>query len=226
MSRVIAEYLVDEIEGGYLLLNSKNGKEYRVSPSIPLCDCPDFKFRKRECKHLELVKALEDEKSKDKPMTSNSPNLSLDSKEAEIDGDLVEILRTDELDDMMITEQIAGTEPLVYSTINKRDPNKPPNYKLTVRGVTLAAALQGNIWIDYVKFEKVDGKIIAVARATDKKRNIVRFGYCENYNNPEFKITQLASKAQRNAIKALLLPHIEQRVIEQALTAKSVLILK
>jgi hypothetical protein len=105
----------------------------------------------------------------------------------------------------------------------KKEPDKP-KYTLSIKGLALARALQGNIWVEFVRFEKIDGKLVAIAKAIDKKRNLIHYGYCEKYNNPDYKITQLASKAQRNAIKALILPHIEQKVIEQALTAKSVII--
>jgi hypothetical protein len=245
MTRVIGEYLVDEIEGGYLLLNSKSGREYRVSPSIPFCECPDFQFRKRECKHLELIKTLEGKKIKekegekegdkegekgievevkvkDKPLSA-SESLTTSGVD-EVRGGLVEVLKADDYDEYLITEQVIGAEPLVYVIPAKTG----TRYILSIKGVTLAAAIQGNIRVDWVKVETIPWlgeRPIGIARALDLKRNIARFGYAERFHNRDFMITTLTSKAQRNAVRAVLLPHIEQKVIEQALTAKSVLIL-
>jgi hypothetical protein len=228
MTQVIGEYLVDEIDGGYLFLNSKSGSEYRVSPTVPFCECPDFQFRKRECKHLELIKTLEgkrESQSKDKPLpASGNPSKDL-SIEDEVSIGLVEVLKADDYDEYLITEQVIGAEPLVYDVPVKAG----TRYILSIKGVTLAAAIQGNIHVDLVKVETIPWlgeRPIGIARALDLKRNIARFGYAERFNNRDFMITTLTSKAQRNAVRAVLLPHIEQKVIEQALTAKSVLILK
>jgi hypothetical protein len=240
----VEEYLITSIEGGFLVLNKVNGKKYRCNPGVPFCECPNFKFRRAStaspCKHCELTKPLmlekkEIEKKREPVEIPRVEKVGMEveriepSEVGEVEeveeveeDDLVTMLRVDEMDDLLITEQIVGAEPLVYNMPTKREPNKP-RYRLSIRGMALAKAIQGNLIIDSVRFEKIDGKLIAIARGIDKKRNIVCYGYCERYNNPEYKITQLSAKAQRNAIRHLLLPHIEQKVIEHALSAKSVI---
>jgi hypothetical protein len=56
----IGDYLVEEIEGGYSILNKKNGKEYKCNPSVPFCTCEDYIYRKArdagECKHIAMLK--------------------------------------------------------------------------------------------------------------------------------------------------------------------------
>jgi len=130
------------------------------------------------------------------------------------------ILKADDMDEeIAIKEYLEGSEPLVY----RIKTSKGQKLVLSIRGWTQAMLYQGNIEIVDVKFEEVNGKSIAKAIVRDTRRNIQQIGIAERYTREEFKWTTLASKAIRNALKKIISPTIEQRVIIEALEAKQVI---
>jgi len=130
------------------------------------------------------------------------------------------ILKADDMDEeIAIKEYIEGGEPLVY----RIKTSKGQKLVLSIRGWTQAMLYQGNIEIVDVKFDEVSGKSIAKAIVRDTRRNIQQIGIAERYTREEFKWTTLASKAIRNALKKIISPTIEQRVIKEALEAKQVI---
>jgi len=130
------------------------------------------------------------------------------------------ILKADDMDEeIAIKEYLEGSEPLVY----RIKTSKGQKLVLSIRGWTQAMLYQGNIEIVDVKFEEVSGKSIAKAIVRDTRRNIQQIGIAERYTREEFKWTTLASKAIRNALKKIISPTIEQRVIREALEAKQTL---
>jgi len=130
------------------------------------------------------------------------------------------ILKADDMDEeIAIKEYIEGSEPLVYRIKTSRG----QKLTLSIRGWAQAMLYQGNIEIVDVKFEEVGGKSIAKAIVRDTRRNIQQIGIAERYTREEFKWTTLASKAIRNALKKIISPTIEQRVIREALEAKQVI---
>jgi len=92
-----------------------------------------------------------------------------------------------------------------------------------MRGWTQAMLYQGNIEIVDVRFEEVGGKPVAKAVVRDLARNITQIGIAERYTNKQFMWTTLASKAIRNALKKVISPAYEQRVIKEAKEANLVL---
>ncbi|MEM2191268.1 MAG: hypothetical protein QW540_07565, partial [Archaeoglobaceae archaeon] len=62
--------------------------------------------------------------------------------------------------------------------------------------------------------------------AKDTVRNVRAFGIAERAPEGEFKLTILASKAMRNALKNVIAPEYERKVIEMAQEAKAVLDLR
>ncbi len=221
--------MIEEKEDGYFEVKTERGNYlcriqrekdgYRFS-----CSCQDFTYRASKendlCKHgygliiadtmntIQIHQADSPEKAKEhvRKMTE--------------DQEL--ILKVDDMDEeLAIKETIEGVEPLVY-TIQTKEGTK---HVLSIRGWIQAMMIQGNIKVD-VEFEEVGGKIIAKATGVDTKHNVSISAIAERYTRDEFKFTTLASKAVRNALKKLVLPAIEQKVIEEALTAKRVIILE
>jgi len=135
------------------------------------------------------------------------------------------IIKADELDEeLAIKEYVEGTEPLVYRIQWKdKKGEKRERLVLSIRGWTQAMLYQGNIEIADVRFEEVGGKSIAKAIVRDTARNVTQIGIAERYTNDEFKWTTLASKAIRNALKKVISPAFEQRVIQEALEANLVI---
>ena len=135
------------------------------------------------------------------------------------------IIKADELDEeLAIKEYVEGTEPLVYRIQWKdKKGEKRERLVLSIRGWTQAMLYQGNIEIVDVRFEEVGGKSSAKAIVRDTARNVTQIGIAERYTNEEFKWTTLASKAIRNALKKVISPVFEQRVIQEALEANLVI---
>ena len=133
------------------------------------------------------------------------------------------VKKLDDLDEQIaIKEYVAGSVPLVYE-IPSRNGKK---FELSIRGWVQAMLYQGNIEIEDVKFEEVGGKIVAKAFVIDKAHNIKVVGIAERASNQDFFYTTLASKAIRNALKKIISPAFEQRVIKEAIESKLVLTLK
>lgn len=132
----------------------------------------------------------------------------------------------DELDEKIIMrEYFVGQAPLVYRILPKKEGGQI-NYILSIRGWIEAALLHKNIVIENVEFLKVENKLIAIAWVRDVARNVRTFGVAERATNEEFKLTMLASKAMRNALKAIVAPEYEKRVIEMAQNAKAIIDLR
>ena len=136
--------------------------------------------------------------------------------------------KLDDLDEQIaIKEYVSGSAPLVYEikTKDKRTGEELIRYELSIRGWVQAMLYQGNIEIVDVKFEEVGGKVIAKAIVRDTARNIQTMGFAERASNKEFFYTTLASKAIRNALKKIISPSFEQKVIKEAMDAQLVLTL-
>ena len=133
------------------------------------------------------------------------------------------IKKIDDLDEQIaIKEYVAGSVPLVYE-IPSRNGKK---FELSIRGWVQAMLYQGNIEIEDVKFEEIGGKVVAKAFVVDKAHNVKVVGIAERASNQDFFYTTLASKAIRNALKKIISPAFEQRVIKEAMDSKLVLTLK
>ncbi len=129
----------------------------------------------------------------------------------------------DELDEKIIMKEwIVGQTPLVYRIMTRDQ----PRFQLSIRGWIEAALLQRNIVVESIEFFSVKDKLVAIAWAKDVARNIRVFGIAERAQEGEFKLTILAHKALRNALKNLVAPEFERRVIEMAQEAKAVLDLR
>ncbi len=132
------------------------------------------------------------------------------------------IKKLDDLDEQIaIREHVAGATPLVYEIKTKTG----VKYELSIRGWTQAMLYQGNIEIVDIKFEQIGDKTVAKAIVRDTARNIQTIGIAERVSNKEYFYTTLASKAIRNALKKIISPAFEQRVIKEAQEAKLVLTL-
>jgi len=132
------------------------------------------------------------------------------------------IKKLDDLDEQIaIKDYVAGSAPLVYEIKTKNG----VRYELSIRGWIQAMLYQGNIEIVDVKFEQVGDKTVAKAIVRDTARNIQTMGFAERVSNKEFFFTTLASKAIRNALKKIISPSFEQKVIKEAIEAKLVLTL-
>jgi len=133
------------------------------------------------------------------------------------------IKKIDDLDEQIaIKEYVAGSVPLVYE-IPSRNGKK---FELSIRGWVQAMLYQGNIEIEDVKFEEVGGKIVAKTFVVDKAHNVKVVGIAERASNQDFFYTTLASKAIRNALKKVISPAFEQRVIKEAIESQLVLTLR
>ena len=136
--------------------------------------------------------------------------------------------KLDDLDEQIaIKEYVSGSAPLVYEikTKDKRTGEELIRYELSIRGWVQAMLYQGNIEIVDVKFEEVGGKVIAKAIVRDTARNIQTMGFAERASNKDYFYTTLASKAIRNALKKIISPSFEQKVIKEAMDAQLVLTL-
>jgi hypothetical protein len=132
------------------------------------------------------------------------------------------IKKLDDLDEQIaIRDYVAGSAPLVYEIKTKNG----VRYELSIRGWIQAMLYQGNIEIVDVKFEQIGDKTVAKAIVRDTARNIQTMGFAERVSNKEFFFTTLASKAIRNALKKIISPSYEQRVIKEAIDARLVLTL-
>ena len=132
------------------------------------------------------------------------------------------IKKLDDLDEQIaIKDYVAGSAPLVYGIKTKNG----VKYELSIRGWIQAMLYQGNIEIVDVKFEQIGDKTVAKAIVRDTARNIQTIGIAERVSNKEYFYTTLASKAIRNALKKIISPAFEQRVIKEAQEAKLVLTL-
>ncbi|ADB58563.1 hypothetical protein [Archaeoglobus profundus] len=132
------------------------------------------------------------------------------------------IRKLDDLDEQIaIKDYVAGSAPLVYEIKTKNG----VRYELSIRGWIQAMLYQGNIEIVDVKFEQTGDKTVAKAIVRDTARNIQTMGFAERVSNKEFFFTTLASKAIRNALKKVISPAFEQKVIKEAIEAKLVLTL-
>jgi len=133
------------------------------------------------------------------------------------------IKKIDDLDEQIaIKEYVAGSVPLVYE-IPSRNGKK---FELSIRGWVQAMLYQGNVEIEDVKFEEIGGKVVAKAFVVDKAHNVKVVGIAERVSNQDFFYTTLASKAIRNALKKIISPAFEQRVIKEAIESKLVLTLR
>jgi len=129
----------------------------------------------------------------------------------------------EKLDEIMILEKwIEGTEPLIYKIPTKRGERKI----LSVKGYVQAALMQGHIEVISIDFEMVRDRLIAIAKVRDIKHNLTMTGIAERYFNEEYKYTILARKAVRNALKNIIKPEIEQRIIAEAERLNSGILLK
>ena len=79
----------------------------------------------------------------------------------------------------------------------------------------------GNIEVLGVEYKEVAGRLIAEARVKDLKRNVIQIGVAEAYQSDKFKFTTLGSKAVRNALRKVVSQVIQQKVIKEAIEAKS-----
>ncbi len=133
------------------------------------------------------------------------------------------VKKLDDLDEQIaIKEYVAGSVPLVYEIPTKNG----TRFELSIRGWVQAMLYQGNIEIEDVKFEEIGGKVVAKAFVVDKAHNVKVVGIAERASNQDFFYTTLASKAIRNALKKVISPAFEQRVIKEAIESKLVLTLK
>jgi len=140
-------------------------------------------------------------------------------KNAQSQVELQIIKKIDDLDEQIaIKEYVAGSVPLVYE-IPSRNGKK---FELSIRGWVQAMLYQGNFEIEGVKFEEVGGKIVAKAFVVDKVHNVKVVGIAERASNQDFFYTTLASKAIRNALKKIISPAFEQRVIKETMDSKLV----
>lgn len=131
-----------------------------------------------------------------------------------------EIAKTlDELDEKIIMrEWFAGQTPLVYRVMI----GDKPRFMLSVRGWVQASLLQKNVMIENIEFFTVQNRLVAIAWAKDTARNVRSFGIAERAPEGEFKLTILANKAMRNALKAVIAPEYERKVIEMAQEMKAI----
>ena len=127
------------------------------------------------------------------------------------------IIKADKMDEMIIEEQLVGAKPLVYEIPS----SKGSTYTLSVEGLNEAALRQGNIEVLGVEYKEVAGRLIAEARVKDLKRNVIQIGVAEAYQSDKFKFTTLGSKAVRNALRKVVSQVIQQKVIKEAIEAKS-----
>lgn len=214
------------------------------------CTCEDFTFRKKKfgkpCKHIYAVlrdyfdgkiKIGEDkerEEIKIKKEAMKPEMMKIESKVSlndviprgfqqtqQVEMREEEIAKAlDELDEKIIMrEWIVGQTPLVYRIVSK---DGQPRFQLSIRGWIEAALLQRNIVVESIEFFTVRDKLVAIAWAKDVLRNIRVFGIAERAQEGEFKLTILAHKALRNALKNLVSPEFERRVIEMAQEAKAI----
>lgn len=128
------------------------------------------------------------------------------------------IKKADDTDELIITEQVVGATPLVYQIADK--------YTLSIRGWIEAARRQGNIKVIEADVREVDKKKVGWCRIRDEKANVEQIGVAERFMNEDFRITTLVSKAIRNALAKVVSPIIEQEVVKEAQTAKSIFVLK
>jgi hypothetical protein len=136
------------------------------------------------------------------------------------------IKKLDDLDEQIaIKDYTAGSTPLVYEikTKDKKSGKEFIRYELSIRGWIQAMLYQGNIEIIDVKFEQIGDKTVAKAIVRDTVRNIQTMGFAERVSNKEYFYTTLASKAIRNALKKIISPSYEQKVIKEAMDARLVL---
>lgn len=174
----------------------------------------------------EMTKEVKVEKEVMKPETTPKVLLSADAvipRELQVQVQEVkeeEIAKTlDELDEkIMMREWFAGQTPLVYRVMIKDQ----PRFLLSVRGWVQAALLQKNVVVETIEFFTVKDKLVAIAWAKDVARNVRSFGIAERAPEGEFKLTILASKAMRNALKNVIAPEYERKVIEMAQEMKAI----
>lgn len=131
------------------------------------------------------------------------------------------VILADKYDELLIEEQVLGAKPLVYEIKT----SKGVQYVLSWEGLTEAMLRQGNIKVIDVEFEEVAGKLIAKARVVDLKRNVEMLGVAEAYSNEKFKLTTLASKAIRNALRKVVSNVYQQQIIKEAKSVKSIIAL-
>lgn len=191
------------------------------------CTCAQYSDLE-PCEHIIAVFLKQSNSEQQKPQTPREAKqkaiqkiANMHSKPATPDAQTEQllVLKADDMDEeIAIKEYIEGSEPLVYRIGNK--------LVLSIRGWTQAMLYQGNIEIVDVRFDEVGGKSIAKAIVRDTQRNITQIGIAERFTNTEFKWTTLASKAIRNALKKIISPAVEQRVIKEALEANQVIDLR
>jgi len=188
-------------------------------------------IRETKATKSEMAKEVKVEKEVMKPETTLKVLLSADAvipRELQVQVQEVkeetvkeeEIAKTlDELDEkIMMREWFAGQTPLVYRVMIKDQ----PRFLLSVRGWVQAALLQKNVVVETIEFFTVKDKLVAIAWAKDVARNVRSFGIAERAPEGEFKLTILASKAMRNALKNVIAPEYERKVIEMAQEMKAI----
>ena len=169
-------------------------------------------------------------KPSSKIIGTSEPSQFVSAKELLASKDLVTISkeeeeeivkRVDELDEKIILREYhVGQTPLIYRIFTGKDRY---NIVLSIRGWTEAALLQKNIIVESVEYYTVKDKIIAIAWAKDVVRNFRTAGIAERTTSKEFELTTLGHKAIRNALKNLVSPEYEKKVIDMALSASAVI---
>lgn len=199
-------------------------------------------------KTLDVTEVLEHKKAeKEKPIAE--PEQVVEKIEKQVYGDVgtAELILADKMDEaMMIKEYLVGTEPYVYevpsyicscgrvstkpfcNTCRKQisTENYHPRYRLSWAGWTEAMRRYGNIHADTFGIRIEGNKELGYVYIKDTSRNNVVLGVSDRQSyNLEFKNITLISKAYRNAIAKTVPKPIVDKVIEEALKAKSVVIL-
>ncbi len=146
--------------------------------------------------------------------------------------ELAQIIKADDLDEeMMIKEYLEGTEPYVYQMeVYEKNSNgkveKRIKYTLSWAGMAEAMRRYGNLHVIEWGIQVLpSGKEMGYAKVRDVSRNIEMVGTAVRYTNIEHKENTLISKAVRNALRRLIPKSIQDTVVEEALKAKSVIVL-
>jgi len=173
-------------------------------------------------------KSNKNQNEKGEIMTKASDEaVKLLQKQITVESEDDAIMAMDNLDeDLILIEEAYEDLPLAYTY---KDRNGKEKMILSWAGIVKAMRLQGNIEVEPPEFKEVSGKIIAVCRVRDLKRNITMIGTAERISpgkmGEEFKYTVLASKAIRNALKHIIEPIYLHKVLAEAKKRRSYVII-
>ena len=135
--------------------------------------------------------------------------------------------KADELDEEQVVLFLTGAYDELSMVYEFVDSKGNIHTSVAWAGYTKAARLQGNIEVQFLRFEKTpDGRHMAVAIARDLKANVTEMGTASRLSksrtSEDYKWEILSSKACRNALKKIIDPDILAKVIEHAKRVGSV----